>query len=161
MKQNLYFKARQEKLNINLSLCLFRPPEIQCVAVLHINQRSSEMGMLAWMLGAIFSLSSDPTVSELLWQYLKKKNFLSQLSWESRWLAACFACLPGLCILGELYIKYLCVILMYELISGKCIWVCLWLLTGEIILRSLWESASCVIILSLVQIKFLFLPLHL
>ena len=66
-----------------------------------------------------------------------------------------------LCILGELYIKYLCVILMYELISGKCIWVCLWLLTGEIILRSLWESASCVIILSLVQIKFLFLPLHL
>ena len=65
-------------------------------------------------------------------------------------------CLPGLCILDELYIKYQYVIFTYDPLSQKCVWLCLRLLTGATVLRAFRESASQVIILSLAQIKFPF-----
>ena len=70
-------------------------------------------------------------------------------------------CVPGLCILGELYVKYQYVILMYDPLSQKCIWLCLSLLTGRTFLRAFWAPASLVIILSLARIKFTFFLLHL
>ena len=59
-------------------------------------------------------------------------------------------CFPGLCIL-ELYVKYQYVILMWDPLSQKCIWLCLWLLTAETIPKAFWESASWIITLSSVQ----------
>ena len=53
-------------------------------------------------------------------------------------------------------VKYQCVILMYDPLSQKCIWLCPRVLTGRTVLRAFWESASRLIILSLVQIKIPF-----
>ena len=66
------------------------------------------------------------------------------------------ALLPGLCILGELYLKCQYVILMDGSLSQKCIWPCLWLLTARRVFRILYKNFSCFIVLNLAQIKFSF-----
>lgn len=67
------------------------------------------------------------------------------------------ALLPGLCILGELYLKCQYVILIDGSLSRKCIWPCLWLLTARTVFRIFYKTFSCVIILNLALIKFSFL----
>lgn len=57
-------------------------------------------------------------------------------------------CLPGLCVLGELYVKYQRVVLVYNPLSQKCMWPHLHLLTGRSELRAFQESASWILILS-------------
>jgi hypothetical protein len=75
-----------------------------------------------------------------------------------------FMCLPGPCILDEFYVKYQYMILMYDPLSQKCIWQCLWLLTeqfSELSENMLPENMlPWVIIVSLAQIKFLYFLLN-
>ena len=66
------------------------------------------------------------------------------------------ALLPGLCILGELYLKCQYVILMDGSLSQKCIWPCLWLLTARRVFRIFYKTFSWLIVLNLAQIKFSF-----
>ena len=68
-------------------------------------------------------------------------------------------CLPEFYLLCELYVTHQHIILIYDALSIKCIWLGLWLLTDGTLLGAFWESAFQVIILKLARIIFPFLLL--
>ena len=68
-------------------------------------------------------------------------------------------CLTGPYLLCELYVTHQHVILIYDALCKKCIWLGLWLLTEGTLLGAFWESAFQVIILNLARIIFPFLLL--
>ena len=87
------------------------------------------------------------------WQY----NFLKVLFFPSSVgvTMSCFllcTCLPGLHILVKLYVKYQCCFDVQSL-SWKCIWLCLQLPMGRIVVSVFWEFVSQFIILNLARIK--------
>ena len=63
--------------------------------------------------------------------------------WGSPWM-----CLAALFVPGELYVKYLYVLLLYDPLSQKSMWLCLQLLMDGTLLRTIWEFLCWVIILS-------------
>ena len=68
----------------------------------------------------------------------------------SHWGSPCM-CLPALFVPGELYVKYLYVLLLYDPLSWKSMWLCLQLLIDGTLLRTFWEFLCWVIILSWLQ----------
>ena len=72
----------------------------------------------------------------------------------SHWGSPCM-CLPALFVPGELYVKYLYVLLLYDPLSWKSMWLCLQFLIDGTLLRTFWEFLCWVIILSWLN-KFCF-----
>lgn len=145
----LDFKGKTGKIKQIISLDSLGPPfslpRVQCVSALLINGNSSKMGVPADHKDHFFFFLLTLVTSE-------KKSILSQLCrGHGDFLLSLYLLTM---LLGELYVKYLYVILMYNPLSLKCIWLCLRLLTDITERRGFRESLLWVIIFSLAQIKF-------